>query len=57
MNEHEDDGTVEIVFMKAAEYDINILTKSLSGDLHERHSRKMIGEKPEWFPRILKNLN
>ena len=32
-----------IVFVKTAENDSNILTKYLSEDLHERHSKKMIG--------------
>ena len=32
------------------------LAKNLFGDMHERHSKKMIGEKPEQFLRILTKL-
>ena len=37
------------MLVKSAETGNNILTKSLSGNLHERYSEKMIGEKHEWF--------
>ena len=36
---------VEIVF-KSAENDSNILTRNLSVELHEKHSKKKVGEKP-----------
>ena len=51
VNKYVEYGMVEIVFVKSAENDSNILTKKLSGDLHEKHS----GEKPESFPSSLKN--
>ena len=38
---------VKIMFVKSAEKDSNILTKNLSRDLHERHFKKVIGEKHE----------
>ena len=49
------DGVVKIVFVKPAENESNILVKSLSGDLDEKHSTKMISDKPEWFSKIEKN--
>ena len=47
VNEYMEDGIVKIVFVKSAENDIDILTKTLSGDLHEKHSKKMICKRPE----------
>ena len=37
---------VKIVFVKSADNDSDILTKNISAELHEKHSRKMVGEKP-----------
>ena len=45
VNEYVEDRVIKIVFVKSAENDSNILTKNLSADLHEKHSKKMIGEK------------
>ena len=45
VNEYVQDRVIKIVFVKSAENDSNILTKNLSADLHEKHSKKMIGEK------------
>ena len=39
-----EDGVVKIVFVKCADNDSNVLTKNLSADLHENHSKKMVGE-------------
>ena len=47
VNEYIEDVMVKIVFIKSAENESNILNKSLSGDLQEKHSKKMTGEKPE----------
>ena len=38
---------MKIVFVKSAENSSNILTKNLSAESTEKHSRKMTGEKPE----------
>ena len=46
VNEYVKDGVVKIVFVKSADNDSNILTKNLSADLHEKHSKKMVIEKP-----------
>ena len=32
------------------------LAKNLFGDMHERHSKKMIGEKPEQFLILSSNI-
>ena len=54
VNECVEDDVLKVAFTKSAENDGNILTKNLSEDLHERHSKKMFGKMPELFPRILK---
>ena len=41
LNEHVEDGVAKIVFVKS-----NTLTKNLSDELHEKHSKKMVLEKP-----------
>ena len=46
VNEYVEDGVVKIVFVKSADNDSDILTKNLSAELHEKHSKKMVGEKP-----------
>ena len=46
INEFVKDGIVKRVFVKSAENDSNILTKILSTNLHEKHSKKMVVEKP-----------
>ena len=44
MNVHVEKGLVKFTFVKS---DRNILTKSLSVELHEKHSKKMVDEKFE----------
>ena len=39
------DGFINIVFVRTEENDADIFTKNLGGDLHDRHSKKMIIEK------------
>ena len=39
------DGFIKVVFVRTNKNDADIFTKNLGGDLHERHSRKMIIEK------------
>ena len=39
------DGFIKVVFVKTADNDADIFTKNLGGELHDRHSRKMIIEK------------
>ena len=46
VNEYVEDGVVKKVFVKSADNDSDILTKMISTELHEKHSRKMVGEKP-----------
>ena len=45
-NEYVEDGVVKIIFVKSPENDSNILTNNLSAYLHEKHSKKMVMEKP-----------
>ena len=40
VNEYVEDRVVKIVFVMSAENDSNILTKNLSAELHEKHSKK-----------------
>ena len=46
VNKYVEDGVVKIIFVKSAGNDSRILTKNLSAELHEKHSKKMVGEKP-----------
>ena len=46
VNEYVEDGAVKIVFVKSADNDSNILTKNLSAELHEKHSKRMVVKKP-----------
>ena len=46
VNEYVKDRIVKIIFVKSADNDSDILTKNLSDKLHEKHSEKMVGEKP-----------
>ena len=39
------DGFIKIVFVKTAHNDADIFTKNLSGELHDRHSSKLVEEK------------
>ena len=43
MNAYVENGIIKIVFVKSIENDSNILTKNLSVELHEKHSKKMVG--------------
>ena len=47
VNEYVEDRVVRIIFVKSAENDSCILTKNINAELHEKHSKKMIGEKLE----------
>ena len=42
-----EDDIVEIVFAKSAENNSYIFTKNQSRELHEKHLKQFIGEKPE----------
>ena len=46
VNEYVEANVVKIVFVKSADNDSNILTKDLSAELHEKHSKKVMIEKP-----------
>ena len=46
VNEYVKDGVVEIIFVKYADNDSNILTKNVSAEFCEMHSKKVIIEKP-----------
>ena len=46
VNEYVEDGIVKIIFVKSADNESDILTKNLSAELHEKHARKMVVEKP-----------
>ena len=46
MNEYVEDELVKVLFVESAENDSNIITKMLSAELHEKHSKKMVVEKP-----------
>ena len=41
-NKHVEDGIVKKIFVKSADNDSNILTKNLSADIYEKHSKKMM---------------
>ena len=45
VNEYVEDRVVQIVFVKSADNDSNILTKNLSAEIHEKHYKKMVVEK------------
>ena len=46
VNKYVKDGVVKIVFVTSADNDSNILTKNLSVELHEKHCKKIMVEKP-----------
>ena len=46
VNEYVEDGIVKIIFVKSADNDSDILTKNLSTELHEKHVKKTVIEKP-----------
>ena len=47
VNEYVEDRVVKIILVKSAENDINILTKNLGAEFHEKHSKKMVGKNLE----------
>ena len=49
VNEYVEDGIVEKKYVKSADNDNDILTKNLSAELHEKHSKKMVVEKLQMF--------
>ena len=46
VNEYAEDGILKIIFVKSADNDSDILTKNLSADLHEKHAKMIMIEKP-----------
>ena len=46
VNKYVEDGVVKIVFVKSADNDSNILTKYLTAEHNEKHSKNMLIEKP-----------
>ena len=44
-NEYIKDGVIKSIFVKSFKNDSNILTKNLSAELHQKHSKKLVGEK------------
>ena len=55
VNKHAEDGVVRVIFVKSVDNDSNILTKSITAKLCEKHSRRMVGKKPGDVP-IFKNI-
>ena len=47
VSEYVKDCIVKIIFVKSVENDNNILTQNLSAELHEKHSKKLVGKKLE----------
>ena len=43
VNEYVKGEVVQIVFVKSSENGSNIFTKYLSAELHEKHSKKIVG--------------
>ena len=50
VNGYIEDKIIKIIFVDSAENDSDILTKSSSTYLHEKHSKKIVGEKHQDFP-------
>ena len=46
VNGYVKDRMVKIIFVKSADNDSNILTKKLSAELHQKHAKEMVIEKP-----------
>ena len=46
MNEYVEDGIVEIISVKSADNESDILTKNLSAELHEKHTKTMVIDRP-----------
>lgn len=47
VNEYCEDGVLKIIFVKSAENDSDIMTKNLGGELHSKHSNKLIKARPK----------
>ena len=45
VHQYVEDRIIKIVFVKSACNDSDILTKNLSTEMHEKHSKKMVDEK------------
>ena len=45
-NKYVEDRVVKIFFVESTDNDSDILTKNSNAELYEKHSRKMVGEKP-----------
>ena len=45
VHEYIESIVIKIVFVKSADNDNSIITKNLSAEHHEKHSKKMVGEK------------
>ena len=45
VSEYVEDGVVKIIFVKSTDNDIDILTKKLSAELHEKHLKKVVVKK------------
>ena len=45
VNEFVEDGFLRIIFVRSEDNDADMFTKNLKGELHEKHSKKMIGER------------
>ena len=46
VNKYVEDVMMKIMLVKSEENDNDVLTKNLSGELHAKHVKKMMGEKP-----------
>ena len=47
VREYVEDGKIKIVFVRSGDNDSDIMTKNVQGDLHDKHSKKLIG-KQHW---------
>ena len=45
MNELVEDGFLRIIFVKTVNNDADLFTKNLGRELHDKHSKKMVGQK------------
>eukprot|EP01082_Thalassiosira_pseudonana_P004207 g3736.t1 g3736 contig13:32484-34808(-) len=44
VREYVEDGKIKIVFVRSGDNDSDIMTKNVQGDLHDKHSKKLIGK-------------
>jgi hypothetical protein len=47
VNEYCENGVLKIIFVKSADNDSDIMTKNLGGELHSKHSNKLIKARPK----------